>query len=319
MGLSQNLKRKQFTVVLMQFGLLRLGERGQHSQIVFQSLLSASAMENPEKRVEVVLLSCGSFNPITNMHLRMFELARDYLQGTGKYTVIKGIISPVGDAYKKKGLIESHHRLTMATLATDSSDWVTVDPWEMNQKEWVETVKVLRHHHENLRNLSNAEKSSARCKRGKKRKKEEKECSLETKGTCSSSDCPEVMLLCGADVLATFAVPNLWTTEDLEEIVGKFSLVCISRTGNKPEDFVYGSDLLWRHRQNIHLVTEWIGNDISATKVRRALRRGESVRYLLPDPVVQYLQKHHLYDQESEDKNDGVVLEPLRRNAKETK
>ncbi len=32
---------------------------------------------------KVVLLACGSFNPITNMHLRMFELARDYLEDTG--------------------------------------------------------------------------------------------------------------------------------------------------------------------------------------------------------------------------------------------
>lgn len=27
-----------------------------------------------------VLVSCGSFNPPTNMHLRMFELAKDALQ-----------------------------------------------------------------------------------------------------------------------------------------------------------------------------------------------------------------------------------------------
>lgn len=32
---------------------------------------------------KVVLLACGSFNPITNMHLRMFELARDHLEDTG--------------------------------------------------------------------------------------------------------------------------------------------------------------------------------------------------------------------------------------------
>ena len=40
-------------------------------------------MENPEK-TEVVLLACGSFNPITNMHLRLFELAKDYMNGTGR-------------------------------------------------------------------------------------------------------------------------------------------------------------------------------------------------------------------------------------------
>uniref|UniRef100_A0A803T0F1 Nicotinamide nucleotide adenylyltransferase 1 n=1 Tax=Anolis carolinensis TaxID=28377 RepID=A0A803T0F1_ANOCA len=94
------------------------------------------------KFLSVVLLACGSFNPITNMHLRLFELAKDHLHETGKYKVVKGIISPVGDGYKKKGLIGAKHRVAMAKLATESSDWVEVDDWESNQKEWQETVKV---------------------------------------------------------------------------------------------------------------------------------------------------------------------------------
>lgn len=36
-----------------------------------------------QTKTRVVLLACGSFNPITNMHLRMFELARDHLEDTG--------------------------------------------------------------------------------------------------------------------------------------------------------------------------------------------------------------------------------------------
>lgn len=64
---------------------------------------------------------------------------------TGKYKVIKGIISPVGDAYKKKGLISANHRVAMAKLATKNSDWVEVDDWESSQSEWLETLKVLRY------------------------------------------------------------------------------------------------------------------------------------------------------------------------------
>lgn len=64
----------------------------------------------------------------------------------GKYKVVKGIISPVGDAYKKTGLISARHRVTMARLATESSDWVEVDDWESRQKEWQETLKVIRYH-----------------------------------------------------------------------------------------------------------------------------------------------------------------------------
>ena len=56
----------------------------------------------------------------------------------------KGIISPVGDGYKKKGLIEASHRVEMAKLALETSDWITVDSWESLQPEWVETAKVVR-------------------------------------------------------------------------------------------------------------------------------------------------------------------------------
>ncbi len=40
-----------------------------------------------QEKTKVVLLACGSFNPITNMHLRMFELARDHLEDTGMFQI----------------------------------------------------------------------------------------------------------------------------------------------------------------------------------------------------------------------------------------
>ncbi|XP_017681043.1 PREDICTED: myelin P2 protein isoform X2 [Lepidothrix coronata] len=107
-----------------------------------------------ESRIPVILLACGSFNPITNMHLRLFELARDHLHQTGRYQVIEGIMSPVNDNYGKKGLVSARHRIAMAKLALKTSDWIRVDPWESEQETWTETVKVLRHHYnESLRLL----------------------------------------------------------------------------------------------------------------------------------------------------------------------
>ena len=75
------------------------------------------------------------------------ELARDFLQRTARLRVVRGIISPVHDAYGKKvqhaggsaiailvsvlsplyaqGLVDAHHRLAMCRLATQNSDWVT--------------------------------------------------------------------------------------------------------------------------------------------------------------------------------------------------
>ncbi|XP_049919912.1 nicotinamide/nicotinic acid mononucleotide adenylyltransferase 1 [Epinephelus moara] len=260
---------------------------------------------------KVVLLACGSFNPITNMHLRMFELARDHLEDTGQYRVVKGIISPVGDGYKKKGLIEACHRLEMARLSTENSDWITVDSWESMQPDWVETAKVIRHHYEELLAAEQNNDDVDTVKYAKKRRIEEN--FTEGSSYHKRRDGPQLMLLCGADVLESFGVPNLWKQEDIAEIVGHYGLVCITRSGNDPHKFINQSDILWKHRKNIHVVHEWVTNEISATHVRRSLRRRRSVRYLLPDAVLYYIQEHGLYSAESEQKNAEVVLAPLQR------
>lgn len=292
------------------------GVRGSH---VDRQLL-VHTMEELE-RTEVVLLACGSFNPITNMHLRLFELARDHMNSTGKYRVVKGIISPVGDAYKKKGLIPAHHRVTMAELATKTSGWVEVDPWESLQKEWVETVKVLRHHQERLeagschqwQNSPEQEKPSRKRKWAEPRQNSTQKKPLQP----NTKAAPQVKLLCGADLLESFGVPNLWKSEDIARILADYGLVCVTRAGSDAQKFIYESDVLWRHRHDIHLVNEWVTNDISSTKIRRALRRGQSIRYLVPDPVQEYIQEHGIYSAESEDRNLGVVLAPLQRNIEE--
>ncbi|XP_056280098.1 nicotinamide/nicotinic acid mononucleotide adenylyltransferase 1-like isoform X1 [Pseudoliparis swirei] len=259
-----------------------------------------------QSRTKVVLLACGSFNPITNMHLRMFELARDHLEDTGHYRVVKGIISPVGDGYRKKGLIEACHRLEMARLSTENSDWITVDSWEGLQPEWVETAKVVRHHYAELLAAEKSNDDVDTVNYVKKRRIEES--SQQTR-----KDGPQLLFLCGADVLESFGVPNLWKQEDIDEIVGHYGLVCITRSGSDPNKLIHKSDVLWKNRKNIHVVYEWVTNEISATHVRQSLRRGRSVRYLMPDNVVNYTQEHGLYSAESEQKNADVVLAPLQK------
>ncbi|XP_070615418.1 nicotinamide/nicotinic acid mononucleotide adenylyltransferase 1 isoform X1 [Erythrolamprus reginae] len=276
-------------------------------------------MENPESRTEVILLACGSFNPITNMHLRLFELARDHLQETGKYKVVKGIISPVGDAYLKKGLISASHRVAMARLATENSDWLEVDDWESSQKEWQETIKVLRYHHQKLKRsypANSVEDAGPPPNKTSRKRKRAAGCQLSVRTNQPKRKClPQLKILCGTDVLESFAVPNLWKAEDIQEIVSKHGMVCVSRLGNEAQKFIYESDALWKHKENIDLVEEWITNDISATKIRRALRRGQSIRYLVPDSVQSYIKQHNLYTAETEDQNAGVVLAPLQRYA----
>lgn len=133
--------------------------------------------------IKVILLACGSFNPPTNMHLRMFgefhnhiyyysylkiyafhiiflsmlkfnilylsyiiaEIARDHLHRLGTHHVIGGVISPVHDAYGKKDLESSTHRLAMLKLALQNN-WVRLSNWECKQETWSRTKQVLQHY-----------------------------------------------------------------------------------------------------------------------------------------------------------------------------
>lgn len=247
-------------------------------------------------KVRVMLLSCGSFNPITNMHLRMFELARDYLHNTGLYQVVGGIISPVNDAYGKKDLVLAKNRCEMVDLALRSSDWIKLDCWESDQECWVPTVRVLDHHQTILNSITNANNASISVKKQKLDVEDLNSINNnEQKTTWDFSMPVRIMLLCGADLLESFGVPDLWAETDIAQIVGKHGLVVITRNGTNPERFIYDSDILSKLRGSIHIVTEWISNEVSSTHIRRALQRGNSVKYLIQDLVVQYIKDHDLY------------------------
>ncbi|KAM8838777.1 nicotinamide/nicotinic acid mononucleotide adenylyltransferase 3 isoform 1-T1 [Synchiropus picturatus] len=249
------------------------------------------------QRIPLVLLACGSFNPITNQHMRLFELARDHMQSTGQYQVVGGIVSPVSDGYGKQGLVQSKHRIAMAKMALQTSNWVTVDDWESRQPDWTETVVTLRHHYGRIQKEYQQRTGSD--------------------GNTPSIISPQLKLLCGADFLDTFEIPGMWLDEHVEELVGRFGLVCVSRGGLQPERAIHESDILFRHKRNIFLVREWVRNETSATEVRRALRRGLSVKYLIPDAVIEYIHQHQLYTEDSERRNKDAVLRPLAKQAQQ--
>lgn len=54
-------------------------------------------------------------------------------------------------------------------------------------------------------------------------------------------------------------------------------------------------------KDNIWVIQQLVQNDISSTKIRLFLRRDMSIRYLVPEPVVAYIELNELYD------DDGVA------------
>lgn len=213
----------------------------------------------------VVLVSTGSFNPPTYMHLRMMELARDTLNSEG-FCVVGAYISPVNDAYSKKGLISAEHRVQLCHLACKSSEFVMVDQWEARQSSFQRTLTVL-----------------SRVK------------GFISEAGLIPSDSLKCMLVCGSDLLHSFGIPGFWIPEQVRSICRDYGVVCIRRDGQDVDKIISNDEILTENKGNIKVVDELVPNQISSTRVRDCISRGFSIKYLTADEVIDYIRDHHLY------------------------
>lgn len=237
----------------------------------------AKRLQNPNK-LPLVIVACGSFSPITYLHLRMFEMALDEICEQTRFEVIGGYYSPVSDNYKKQGLASSAHRVRMCELACErTSSWLMVDAWESLQVSYTRTAKVLDHFNHEIN-----------VKRG---------------GICNVTGEKmgvKIMLLAGGDLIESMGEPNVWADADLHHILGNYGCLILERTGSDVRSFLLSHDIMYEHRRNVLVIKQLIYNDISSTKVRLFIRRGMSVQYLLPNSVIRYVQEHGLYVNQTE-------------------
>lgn len=212
----------------------------------------------------IALVLCGSFSPITFMHLRALEEARLAVEARGNAEVIAGYISPVHDDYGKSSLIPATHRIAMCSLAARQSNWIQVAEWESLQETWTPTHRVLNAFKEEL-----------------------------MKSVGSSV---KVLLVMGSDVLLTFLDGHSWTEEQRKVILGDFGVVCIAR---RPEDsvqeIVSSNQILKPFAENIIPSSCGPLMHISSSLVRDCFARNESCAYLVPTEVLRYIEKNQLY------------------------
>lgn len=198
------------------------------------------------------------------MHIRMFELAKHHLRSKKGIIVEKGVISPTNDCYAalKPSLSTSIHRLAMIRLALKdvANNWVICDDWETRQKEWVRTLPALRHY----------ETVYGRNMR----------------------------LLCGADLLDSFLIPDLWADEHIEEILRSYGIVALPRLGSNPWKLLYDSPkatIFRKYLEQIDIIEDICPVDISSTMVREAVKEGRPVDNLVHRDVASYIKNKSLY------------------------
>lgn len=203
----------------------------------------------------------------------MFEMAADFAKFSTNFEIMGGYFSPVSDAYKKLGLASATHRLNMCNLAVDQgSNWLMVDDWEATRPVYMPTAQVLDHFEHEIN---------------------------EVLGGVSRPDGTRVpvkiLLLAGADLIQTMSTPGVWSEDDLEHILGLYGVFVVERNGTDVDDALAS---LQRWKENIYVIQQLIQNDISSTKVRMFLRREMSIQYLIPAPVVEYIEQNGLYEED---------------------
>lgn len=205
----------------------------------------------------VVLLACGAFSPPTIMHMRMMEMAREYLQSKLNVHIALGLFSPVHDLYEKPGLAPAMHRLRMVQIACQQSSWLESWAWECGDENpgWTRTAVVVK----KLESLVN---------------------------------CP-VILVAGSDILESFQVPGLWDNSDIAVICT--GGLCVIERGTMVNELILLHPMLFKYRWNIHIVPQPIHNSLCSTKIRLLVSRGLSIAYLVHQEVEQYIEDNKLY------------------------
>lgn len=194
----------------------------------------------------------------------MFELAKHHLKEKKNIQIEKGVISPTNDAYAliKPSLSPAKHRLAMINLALKDveSQWIVCNDWETKQKDWVRTLPALRYY--------------------------------------STIYGANMKLLCGADLLESFLIPNLWSDDHIEEILRSFGVVVLPRSGSNPYKLIYNSlksEIFQRNLSQIDILDDSLAFDLSSTKVRDSVKEGRPIDQLVHRKVAEYIKNQSLY------------------------
>lgn len=187
----------------------------------------------------------------------------------------------------------------MCELAVEkTSTWLMVDAWESLQDEYQRTAVVLDHFENEINGPlapPAAPPPSASAANGSSEHTEPRQPERGVLMSDGRRRRVKIMLLAGGDLIQSMGEPGVWADVDLHHILGRYGCMIVERTGADVWSFLLSHDLLWRYRRNLRVVKQTIYNDISSSKVRLFVRRGQSIKYLLPNSVIKYIETHQLY------------------------
>ena len=208
----------------------------------------------------------GTFNPVHAAHLRLAEELAEAL------SLERVLFIPAAEPpLKRSGVAPARHRLEMTRLATADNPGFEVLDLELRRagpSYTVDTLNELTDRHPGTR----------------------------------------LWFLIGTDAIAE--LDQWYQSERLFELA---NFAVAERPGSRPADVdalleELPARLARRFRRGDAGLVHDCGNElrvipftplgISSTDIRKRVREGRSIRYLVPDGVAEYIRKHHLYEEE---------------------
>ncbi|KAF0468061.1 nicotinamide/nicotinic acid mononucleotide adenylyltransferase 1 [Gigaspora margarita] len=243
-------------------------------------------LENESEQPQVILLTCGSYNPIHNLHIQIFEHAKQYLEEEKKYNIVLGYISPSQDIYVNqkyhKQAILLEDRKEMIKLAIKDSSWIDITTWESLSQE---NAKDIIDYYLVVKNLSRFFEKNEQVRQALKGRP------------------LKIVYLCGLDQVTKKERKGLRGLEGYEIVIIERYL----NDTNEKKDLEYCKEKLkkmytkdkWKLLENqIIFINCKDNNEISSKKIRKSLKDKDNDDWenMCHPDVVDYIKKNKILD-----------------------
>lgn len=99
-----------------------------------------------------------------------------------------------------------------------------------------------------------------------------------------------IMLIIGSDNLK-----ELETWHKVDTLLSQFKIIVLTRSEDNVEEIVKSHKLLSKYSLNILSSNIFYRTNLSSTFIREELKNKNSIRYLLPDEIIDYIRRNNLY------------------------
>lgn len=96
-------------------------------------------------------------------------------------------------------------------------------------------------------------------------------------------------------VIGTDNLKEISTWKTAEELASNFKILVLERGNDDFEEIMNNDEFLIKYKDSFILLKETIKTNLSSTLVRKNLKEGKSIKYLIPNDVLQYIKDNNLY------------------------